>query len=490
MDTNHFVKQAEAFLTELEREHYLVGAGRKEQLEIAAIFDRYPELFSREAVQARLQEQAGTTDPVAARVLAGFAADGYLEDTVKALSEEITNRELAATVAWDGEELPYRQVRTVLAQEPDQTRRHDLHRRQLAVTAQQHDLRAERLQRLHGEAASLGFAGYTALYETLKGLELPALAEAMSLLLEQTEAAYARRLEEALIAAGVAPNSADTSDVVYCFRAAQFDRYFPADEMVRSLQRTMSGLGLVVKGDDFGFILDLEPRPQKSPRAFCATVRVPDEVYLVIKPQGGSDDYDSFFHEAGHATHYSRIAPDAPWPLRHLGDSDITESYAFLFHYLVHNPRWLRDVLGLPLSAAEEFHRFTLFKKTWFLRRYAAKLHYELTLHAGDPAQTCQAYVDTLAEVLQVEIAPENSLADVDDGFYVAQYLRAWIFEAMLRRFLEEELGEAWWQNRDAGWFLRDGWRRGQALPLPALAREIGYERLDARPLVEELLGA
>jgi hypothetical protein len=391
-------------------------------------------------------------------------------------------------VAWDGEELPYRQVHSVLGQEHDQARRRDLHRRQLAVTAQQHDLRAERLQRLHGEATSLGFAGYTVLYETLKELELPALAEAMHLLLEQTEATYAGQMEEALIAAGVAPDNANTSDITYCFRAAQFDRYFPTDEMVRSLQHTMSGLGLV-KGDDFGFILDIEPRPKKSPRAFCSSVRVPDEVYLVIKPQGGSDDYDSFFHEAGHATHYSRIAPEAPWPLRCLGDSDITESYAFLFNYLVHNPRWLRDVLGLPLSAAEAFRRFVLFKKAWFLRRYAAKLDYELTLHAGDPAQTCEAYVDTLAEVLQVGIAPEDSLADVDDGFYVAQYLRAWIFEAMLRRFLEEELGEAWWNNRDAGWFLRDWWRRGQALPLTALAREIGYQGLDSRPLVEELLG-
>ena len=188
--------------------------------------------------------------------------------------------------------------------------------------------------------------------------------------------------------------------------------------------------------------------------------------------------------------HYSRIAPEAPWALRCLGDTDITETYAFLFHYLVHNSRWLRDVLGLPLAAAEEFRRFVLFKKTWFLRRYGAKLHYEMTLHSGDPAETCEAYVPTLANALQVRIAGERRLSDVDDGLYVAQYLRAWIFEAMLRRFLEGELGESWWTNPDAGWFLRDWWRRGQALPISELAREIGYEGLDAGPLVEELTEA
>ncbi len=488
MDTDQFIEQAEAFLTEIEREFYLVGSGRKEQLEIASIFDRYPDLFSHQTVEARLRERAQAAEPVAARYLATFAADGYMENTVKAISEEITNRELAATVEWDGEELPYRQVRTVLAQEPDQARRHDLHHRQLAVTAQQHDKRAERLRRLHQEATSLGFESYATLYETLKGLQLPMLAEAMSQLLSDTEAAYAQGLENALTGARVDPDVADVSDIIYCFRAPQFDPCFPADEMVRGLHRTMAGMGLV-RGDDFGFVLDIEQRPKKSPRAFCSPVLVPEEVYLVIKPQGGSDDYDSFFHEAGHATHYSRIAPDAPWPLRCLGDTDITESYAFLFHYLVHNTRWLRDVLGIPLQTAEEFRRFALFKKLWFLRRYAAKLHYELTLHGGDPAETCDAYVPTLTEALQVDIAPENSLADVDDGFYVAQYLRAWIFEAMLRRFLEEELGEAWWTNRETGWFLRDWWWQGQTLPLSALARGIGYEGLDARPLVEELLG-
>ena len=489
MDKNQFTEIAAKFLSEAERELYMVGAGRKEQLELAAIYERYPGLFSHETTQALLHERSSGSEPTVARYLAAFAADGYLENSVKTLSEEITNEELAATVQWDGEQLPFRQVDSVLGQEPDPTKRHELYQRQMAVTAQQHGRRIERLRRLHQETESLGFSGYTELYDALKGLQLSTLSEAMSQLLSATEAAYAKRLEDTLATAHVDPGTADVSDIVYCFRAAEFDRYFPGDRMVPSLQRTMVGMGLL-KGDDFGFILDLEPRPKKSPRAFCSSVLVPEEVYLVIKPRGGSDDYDSFFHEAGHAMHYSRIAPDAPWALRCLGDTDITETYAFLFHYLVHNSRWLRDVLGLPLSTAEEFRRFVLFKKTWFLRRYGAKLHYELTLHAGDPAETCEAYVPTLTDALQVGIASENSLADVDDGLYVAQYLRAWIFEVMLRRFLEGELGESWWTNPDAGWFLRDWWRRGQALPISDLAREIGFERLDARPLVEELTEA
>jgi len=488
MDKQQYISHSERFLAELEREYYLVGSGQKEQMEIAAIYARFPELFELPSVQACLSEHTQSSSDVEARYLALFAVDGYMEDRVKAHTEEIANQELSATVPWEGEDLPLQQVRSVLAQEPDQDRRHDLHSRQLSVVWQQQPQRVERLQRLHEEAESLGFEGYTRLYDGLKGLGLSDLAEAMSVLLSETEAVYGRRLEATLAGASVHPDSADTSDVSFCFRAQHFDRYFASDSMVPSLQRTMSGLGLM-KSDDFGFNLDITPRPKKSPRAFCSPIGVPDEVYLVIKPHGGSDDYDSLFHEAGHASHYSRVSADLPWSMRCLGDTDITESYAFLFHYLVHNARWLRDVLGLPLSIAEEYRSFVLFKKTWFLRRYAAKLHYELVLHSDDPAKTYEVYEPTLQQALQVRIPPENSLADVDDGFYVAQYLRAWVFEAMLRRFLEQEFGESWWTNRDAGWLLRDWWHRGQQRPLRELAQEIGFDGLDTQPLLEELMG-
>ncbi len=44
----------------------------------------------------------------------------------------------------------------------------------------------------------------------------------------------------------------------------------------------------------------------------------------------------------------------------------------------------------------------------------------------------------------------ESFLSDMDSGFYSADYLRAWIRSAQLRRFLVGEVGEDWWrQPRD-----------------------------------------
>lgn len=47
MDRKAFSERSEAFVTDLYRESYMVGAGLKEQLEVAAIYQRYADLFDR-----------------------------------------------------------------------------------------------------------------------------------------------------------------------------------------------------------------------------------------------------------------------------------------------------------------------------------------------------------------------------------------------------------------------------------------------------------
>jgi hypothetical protein len=237
-----------------------------------------------------------------------------------------------------------------------------------------------------------------------------------------------------------------------------------------------------------GLHLDTDPRPLKSPRAFCAPVRVPSEVYLVIKPIGGQDDYRALFHESGHAEHFSHVDGNLPFAFRYLGEEAISETFAFLFEHLTLNPRWLVDVLRVPLRDAERYRRFALFNKLWLLRRYAAKLRYELILHDEGPSGMDTAYREILGDVLHVAIAPERYLDDVDDAFYVAGYLRAWIFECQLSRFLLEHFGEGWYESREAGGFLRSLWSIGMRDPVDELARtRIGAKGLDPMPLIEEL---
>lgn len=485
MDLNAYQHRAEEFLTEIGREFYTVGAGLKDRLEIAAIYDRYADLFAESAVHGLLDQMDGKET----RYLAEFAVGGYLDNRVKALSEAITNAELAATVPWDGEEVPYQQVPVLLRNEPDRARRQALGDLYYSRMAEANPLRAERWNTLHDEAQRLGFADYVDLCDRLRWLNLRPLAQQMVRFLDETEAVYEARLAPRLEAIGVPREEAHINDIARLFRADEFDRLFPAERLVDALRRTLAGMGIDLDAQP-NLKLDLEMRPLKSPRAFCSPVRVPTEVYLVIKSQGGQDDYSALLHEAGHAEHYTHVEADLPFAFRYLGDNSVTESYAFLMEHLLHNRRWLQEVLGASAEDAEAFIRFSLFQKLWFLRRYAAKLNYELELHSGPVDGQGGAYVYWLERAGRVRVPEERYLSDVDDAFYVAQYLRAWILEMHWRGHLERTYGEDWYNRPEAGEFIISQWRLGQRDNADELAARLGSAGLDVTPLIEEALAA
>jgi hypothetical protein len=234
---------------------------------------------------------------------------------------------------------------------------------------------------------------------------------------------------------------------------------------------------------------DTESRPTKSPRAFCSAPRIPDEVYLVVAPTGGRDDYAALFHEGGHTEHYAHVDRGLPFEFRHLGDNSVTESFAFLLDGLTSDEAWLRAHLGVedPVAVAG----FDRAVKLLFLRRYAAKLDYELELHgtAADLASMPARYVELLGGAIDVAWPEATWLSDVDAGFYVARYVRAWALEAMWRAELRERFGERWFDSVAAGDWLRGLWASGQRLDAEALAAEKLGEELSFGPLVAELAG-
>jgi len=188
---------------------------------------------------------------------------------------------------------------------------------------------------------------------------------------------------------------------------------------------------------------------------------VPHEVYLVIAPVGGREDFHALFHEAGHTEHYAHVDETLPVEDRYLGDNSVTESFAFLLEHLVSDPEWLRRRLGVqdPTEIVEHSRA----SKLVFLRRYCAKLAYELELHGGGEVDGLDAvYARRLSDAVHVDWPAVGWLADVDAFFYAARYLRAWALETHLRRTLRERFGEAWFEAPGAGSFLRGLWRAGQ----------------------------
>jgi hypothetical protein len=255
--------------------------------------------------------------------------------------------------------------------------------------------------------------------------------------------------------------------------------------MVPALEWTLAGLGIDLRAQE-NVHLDIEPRPSKSPRAFCAPIEVPGRVMLVIQPMGGPDDWHAFFHEAGHTEHFAHVSPDLPVEFRRLGDNSVTEGWAMLVEHLVDDPAWLSR--RLDFARPEDFSAEAAVGLLYSVRRYAAKLLYELELHGDvEPESMRPRYVELLHEATKVEPTPADYLADVDPGFYSTCYLRAWALHAQLESFLRGEFGRAWFTRREAGSLLAELWREGQRMTGAELLAEVAGAELDLAAVGERL---
>ena len=468
---------AEDFVSSLDREYYLHFAGLQDEFDIEVIYERHAELFSRDNVQ-RLREE-GTTQ------LVEFAVHGLMGRETKAEQAELARREAALEIEVDGESMPYRQAAVIQVNEPDADRRAAIEEARLEASGRELDpLLREVLERTHALSAELGWPSMLAMCEEVSGIDVRALERQTSAFLHATEDAYepivSGPLEREL---GFGFERLRRSDFTFFFRAPTLDAAFSDGRLLGSLEQTLAGMAL----DPPGVKLDVEQRPKKTPRAFCSPVRVPDEVYLVIARRGGRDDFETLFHEAGHAQHFAHMPAGLPMEQRYLGDNSITESFAFLFQHLTQSPAWLRT--RLDVTDPEPIEAQARAAKLVYLRRYAAKLAYELELHSAPPAldPLRELYARRLGEALHVDWPPESWLSDVDPFFYSAAYIRAWALETHVRRLLIERFGELWFEEPEAGEFLKTLWAEGQRLRGDELLTELTGEELDFAALLDDL---
>jgi hypothetical protein len=473
---------AERFTEELSREYYRHLAGHKPELEIEPIYARFGELFRRDAV-ARLRELADAEADGEAgrrlRYLLHFAFDGYMGNETRAEEAELAGLEASLGVDAGNGPVPYRMVPIEEANEPDRDRRAALEEARDAVLVELlNPLHRTTLERSHQICQDFGWPSYAAAYGELRGLDLDALRSQTERFLALTDDAYPQVLEAQLARSELSVADLRRSDLPRFFRAVDLDGIFPAERLIDSFAGTLTDLGLDLEAQG-NVHLDTEARPSKSPRAFCSVPRVPAEIYLVIAPRGGRDDYAALFHEGGHTEHYANTDPALPFEFRHLGDNSVTESFAFLIEHIVEDPGWLRERLGVTEPERAAGHNRAV--RMLMLRRYSAKLAYELELHAGHPdlSGLPARYSERLTQAVRVPWPRASWLADVDGGFYSACYLRAWALEAKWRTALQERFGDRWFAEPGAGAWLRELWRNGQRLGADELLAETLGGELD-----------
>jgi hypothetical protein len=472
-----FRQQADDFIRDLDEEYYRHFAGLKETLDVEEIYERYDDLTKLET--ANRMKDAPTE-------LWRFACEGFLGNLTREHQARLATREAELETTVDGETIPYRMLRVVMSNEADRDRRQRLEEARLRLLD-------ENLNPVYLDAAEidreavhqLGAPNY---YELYKEFEFPLdkVADECRALLDETEKLWERegdRLFRARIGLGL--DEARPWDVARIFRAPQFDKLYPNDQMLPALEGTLRDLGIDLRSQE-NVHLDLDARPSKSPRAFCAPIEVPQKVMLVIQPIGGKDDWEALFHEAGHTEHYANTNGDLPMEARRLGDMAVTEGWAMLMQHLVTDPAWLNRRLDVP--RVEELAHDGAVSLLFFVRRYAAKLLYELEFFQADDLTAMRPrYAEILGDALKLPINPESYLDDIDGSFYVIGYLRSWAFEAQLRDFLRSEFGNDWFAKRDAGDLLRELWALGQGPTADELLRDVTGATLEMASVADRI---
>jgi hypothetical protein len=171
---------------------------------------------------------------------------------------------------------------------------------------------------------------------------------------------------------------------------------------------------------------------------------------------------------------------------KRLGDNAVTEGWAMLLQHLTDEPAWLTRMLDFPRP--NEYAVDGATGLLYFVRRYAAKILYELEYHAAEDVTTMRSrYAELLSDALKIDVTAANYLADIDSGFYVSSYLRSWAFEAQLRAFLKEKFGTKWFSTREAGSLLRELWSEGQKMRAEEMLKEVTGSTLEMEAVAERV---
>jgi hypothetical protein len=482
------------YLFERSEEGRAVRVGEKEVSEQAEIVARYADLFTRDQLESLwdAERAAGRDEREQLYRLRKVCEGGIVSAELVEREDALENKQLAARLTFQGEELPLRAAQARLAVIDDYREREELGTLHADANVVFNDERLGLLREAEGLSVELSQEpDPIARNEEEKGIRLRPLADALAAARDVGEKAFLG-LREKWFDRVLGPERDDepwSHHMSYVRRLSPLAATYSKERATDVCLETLTALGFDLAGDP-NIKPDLDDRPQKAPRACVIASDPPQVVHLITRAQGGLHDYQAFLHEAGHALHYAGCDPALPYTFRRLArDHALTEIYSYIVESISREPGWHALHFGLSDEEAAENAQATTFLEALLFRRYGAKLEFELDFwgrfaqDGGTPA----GYAERLGAAIGVRYRPDGFLSDMDGGFYSADYLRAWIRSAQLRAHLVEEVGQDWWRSAETGERLRALFREGTKPSSEEIALRLGFDPLDTGPLEREV---
>ena len=276
----------------------------------------------------------------------------------------------------------------------------------------------------------------------------------------------------------------------YMRRLSPLESTYTKDRATEICLQTLDALGFDLNAQP-NIKLDLDDRPQKSPRACVIASDPPKVVHLITRAQGGLHDYQAFLHEAGHALHYAGCDPSCRMSFRRISrDHALTEIYSYIVEAISREPEWHEQYFGLsagagagerggddiPRGAALPPLRGEAPVRARFLdafqRRRRRCRRLRALPHRGD-GHPLQAATTTSPTWMPASTRP--TICARGSG------------PRSCASYLFREIGSDWWRNPKTGELLTDLFREGTKPTSEEIAARLGFDALDTKPLLHEI---
>ena len=339
----------------------------------------------------------------------------------------------------------------------------------------------------------LGFDGYIDYCSRKKGIDYHRLYRELKALIERTDDHYFAAMEEWSRRRFNRPlGDLSRFDAIYLLSLGQWDRLCPVDNPEATLN-FFSRWGLDPAHHP-GLCLEIQPAAGKSAQAISIMVRIPHEVHILMRPEGGWIDVETLWHELGHGLSAVATDPSLPVVDRELATAfNLSEVYAFLLQRMALSRPVLDSVMGLPEKTVATMVYYKELKDLSVFRRYAAKFISEYEMFAGGDLSDGRPYADTMARITGFYHQPESHLFDLVPELYCADYLLGWMGEAVLTDHLRRQLGSRWCLHAETGEMLKRFWRQGNQVDIFSFFKNNGLGKLTADSLLnrwERLAGS
>lgn len=281
----------------------------------------------------------------------------------------------------------------------------------------------------------------------------------------------------------------DHYDDMYVFRHAIFEPVDPHFARV-DFRAAFAKVGKRLGFDVDAIHVDGEPREGKFSSPVCFGVRIPGDVRVLYQRTTPVGDYESFYHEMGHAVHFASVDPARAFHERRLIPNGVAEIFSTLFEELSMDPLYLREDVGIPDAAVEDLLRRRRFMELYFLVFYGANSMHKVRFWRAalwkDFAAADREYADLTERYVGARLPgiywQTHHVLGISD-VYAPSYLLANIRKSELLRVLKDRFGRAWWREPAAGAFLRKACTGpGGGIDLAA------FSRLDARAYVDPIV--